>query len=57
MSSIGNKKWDKTIKGLTKHNLAKVYNTVEGLFIELVDSKTVIPEGAIIYSNVKKGIT
>ncbi len=27
---------EKTIKGLTKHNLAKVNNTEEGLFVELV---------------------
>ena len=35
-SGLSNKKWDKTIKGLTKHNLAKVNNTDEGLFVELV---------------------
>tara|TARA_R110001583_G_scaffold46314_3_gene145383 strand:- start:8376 stop:10076 length:1701 start_codon:yes stop_codon:yes gene_type:complete len=35
-SGFSNKKWDKTLKGLTKHNLAKVNNTVEGLFVELV---------------------
>jgi len=35
-SGLSNKKWDKTIKGLTKHNLAKVNNTDEGLFIEVV---------------------
>ncbi|MCF6182160.1 lysine--tRNA ligase [Lutibacter sp.] len=35
-SGLSNKKWDKTIKGLTKHNLAKVNNTEEGLFVELV---------------------
>lgn len=34
-SGLSNKKWDKTIKGLTKHNLAKVNNTDEGLFVEL----------------------
>ena len=35
-SGFSNKKWDKTLKGLTKHNLAKVNNTDEGLFVELV---------------------
>jgi len=35
-SGLSNKKWDKTIKGLTKHNLAKVNNTDEGLFVEIV---------------------
>lgn len=35
-SGLSNKKWDKTLKGLTKNNLAKVNNTDEGLFIELV---------------------
>lgn len=35
-SGLSNKKWDKTIKGLTKHNLAKVNNSDEGLFVELV---------------------
>ena len=34
-SGLSNKKWDKTIKGLTKHKLAKVNNTDEGLFVEL----------------------
>ncbi|UMB53644.1 lysine--tRNA ligase [Lutibacter sp. A64] len=34
-SGLSNKKWDKTIKGLTKYNLAKVNNTDEGLFVEL----------------------
>ncbi|MCL5130110.1 lysine--tRNA ligase [Algibacter sp. L4_22] len=32
-SGLSNKKWDKTIKGLTKHNLAKVEKTDEGLFV------------------------
>ncbi len=32
-----NKKWDKTIKGLTKNNLAKVNKTDDGLFVELVE--------------------
>ncbi|REE82858.1 lysyl-tRNA synthetase class 2 [Lutibacter oceani] len=35
-SGLSNKKWDKTIKGLTKHNLAKVTNTDDGLFVELI---------------------
>ena len=35
-SGLSNKKWDKTIKGLTKNNIAKVNNTDEGLFVELV---------------------
>ena len=35
-SGLSNKKWDKTIKGLTKNNLAKVNKTEEGLFVELV---------------------
>ncbi|MBL4939551.1 MAG: lysine--tRNA ligase, partial [Lutibacter sp.] len=35
-SGLSNKKWDKTIKGLTKHNLAKVNNSDEGLFVEIV---------------------
>jgi len=33
-SGLSNKKWDKTIKGLTKNKLAKVNNTEEGLFVE-----------------------
>ena len=35
-SGLSNKKWDKTIKGLTKFNLAKVNNTDDGLFVELI---------------------
>ena len=35
-SGLSNKKWDKTIKGLTKNNLANVNKTEEGLFVELV---------------------
>jgi len=35
-SGLSNKKWDKTIKGLTKNNLAKVYKNDEGLFVEVV---------------------
>ena len=35
-SGLSNKKWDKTIKGLTKNNLAKVEKTDEGLFVEIL---------------------
>jgi len=35
-SGLSNKKWDKTIKGLTKHGIAKVNNTDDGLFVEVV---------------------
>ena len=35
-SGLSNKKWDKTIKGLTKNKLASVNKTEEGLFVELV---------------------
>ncbi|RBP34127.1 lysyl-tRNA synthetase class II [Oceanihabitans sediminis] len=35
-SGLSNKKWDKTIKELTKNNLAKVEKTDEGLFVEIV---------------------
>ncbi len=35
-SGLSNKKWDKTIKGLTKNKLAKVDKTDEGLFVELI---------------------
>ncbi|WP_417800242.1 lysine--tRNA ligase [Tenacibaculum sp.] len=35
-SGLSNKKWDKTIKGLTKNNLAKVEKTDEGLFVEVL---------------------
>ena len=35
-SGLSNKKWDKTIKGLTKNNLAKVSKTDTGLIVELV---------------------
>jgi len=35
-SGLSNKKWDKTIKGLTKNNLAKVSKTDEGLFVEII---------------------
>jgi lysyl-tRNA synthetase class 2 len=35
-SGLSNKKWDKTIKGLTKHGVTKVNKTDEGLFVEVV---------------------
>ena len=35
-SGLSNKKWDKTIKELTKNNLAKVEKTDEGLFVGVV---------------------
>ncbi len=35
-TGLSNKKWDLAIKGLRKHNLAKVEKTEEGLFVELV---------------------
>ena len=35
LSGLSNKKWDKTIKGLTKKSLAKVIKTAEGLFVEI----------------------
>ncbi len=35
-SGLSNKKWDKTIKGLTKNKLAKVDKTDEGLFVEIL---------------------
>ena len=35
-SELSNKKWDKTIKSLTKNDLAKVTKTDDGLFVELV---------------------
>lgn len=36
-SGLSNKKWDKTIKGLTKNDLVKVNKTDDGLFVELVE--------------------
>ena len=36
-SGLSNKKWDKTIKGLTKSNLARVNKTDNGLFVEVVE--------------------
>jgi lysyl-tRNA synthetase class 2 len=38
-SDLSNKKWDKTIKGLTKSKLAKVEKTDEGLFVSIGDNK------------------
>ena len=35
-SGLSNKKWDKTIKGLTKNGIAKVYKTDDVLFVEVV---------------------
>ena len=35
-SGLSNKKWDKTIKHLTKNNLAKVEKTDDGLFVHAV---------------------
>ncbi len=37
-SGLSNKKWDKSIKELTKNTLAKVEKTEEGLFVELISS-------------------
>lgn len=34
-SELSGKKWDKTIKGLTKNNLVKVIQTESGLIVEL----------------------
>jgi lysyl-tRNA synthetase class 2 len=36
VSGLSNKKWDKTIKGLTKKEVAKVSKTDEGLFVEVI---------------------
>ncbi|MCA0933635.1 lysine--tRNA ligase [Lutimonas saemankumensis] len=36
-SGLSNKKWDKTIKGLTKNKLAKVSKNDEGLFVEFLN--------------------
>ena len=35
-TGLSNKKWDKAIKGLTQHKLARVEKTEEGLFVSLV---------------------
>ncbi len=35
-SGLSNKKWDKTMKGLTKNKLAKVTKTDDGLFVEIL---------------------
>ena len=36
VSGLSNKKWDKTIKGLTKNKIAKVEKTEEGLFVSVI---------------------
>jgi len=36
-SGLSNKKWDKTIKALTKNDLAKVTKTDEGLFVTVIN--------------------
>ena len=36
LSGLSNKKWDKTIKELTKNTLAKVEKTDDGLFVDIV---------------------
>ena len=36
-SGLSNKKWDKTIKGLTKNKLAKVDKTNDGLFVSIIE--------------------
>ncbi|MCK5401582.1 MAG: hypothetical protein KAJ28_08100 [Flavobacteriaceae bacterium] len=36
-SGLSNKKWDKTIKGLTKLGLAKVTKTDDALVVEVVE--------------------
>ena len=35
-TGLSNKKWDLAIKGLRKHNVAKVEKTEEGLLVSLV---------------------
>jgi lysyl-tRNA synthetase class 2 len=35
-AGLSNKKWDKAIKGLSAHKLAKVTNTEDGLFVHLL---------------------
>ena len=35
-AGLSNKKWDKSIKELTKNKLAEVEKTDDGLFVELV---------------------
>ncbi len=36
-SGLSNKKWDKSIKGLTKNNLAKVEKNEDGLFVSVAE--------------------
>ena len=35
-SGLSNKKWDKTIKGLTKKNIAKVFNSNDSLLVKII---------------------
>jgi len=35
-SGLSNKKWDKAIKGLTKKNIAKVFNSNDSLLVEII---------------------
>jgi lysyl-tRNA synthetase class 2 len=35
-TGLSNKKWDKAIKGLTQHKLARVEKTEEGLLVSVV---------------------
>ncbi len=35
-SGLSNKKWDKTIKGLTKKNIVKVFNSNDSLLVEII---------------------
>ncbi|MFV0531320.1 MAG: hypothetical protein ACK5MD_07750 [Flavobacteriales bacterium] len=35
-SGLSNKKWDKSIKELTKNTLAKVEKTDDGLFVKII---------------------
>ena len=35
-AELSNKKWDKTIKSLTKNQLLKVFKNDSGIFVELI---------------------
>ena len=35
-AALSGKKWDKSLKGLSKHGLTKVNKTDDGLFVEMV---------------------
>ena len=35
-ADLSNKKWDKTIKSLTKNKLLKVFKNDSGIFVELI---------------------